>query len=150
MSNGTEDHEEGNNNSNIIQLDQMSLDQLDQLKQREEGRMQVLSGRYAQLRQAAARLNASQTAVIELSECLTSLSNEQATHCDVFIPLTESVYVPGKIKLQESKQHDKLMVELGTGYFVEKSPEDTIDFLDRKLRLVNANSNNGMYNISSH
>lgn len=126
---------------NTIQLDQMSLEQLDQLKQREESRMQVLSARYAQLRQAAARLAASNTAVVELGECIKSLSSQQIKHCDVFIPLTESVYVPGKINLENSK-NDELMVELGTGYFVEKSQEDTIDFLNRKLRLVDVNSNN--------
>ena len=129
---------------NTIQLDQMSLEQLDQLKQREEGRMQVLSARYSQLRQAAARLSASQTAVIELGDCMKSLASQQSKHCDVFIPLTESVYVPGKINLEDEKS-DKLMVELGTGYFVEKSQEDTIEILNRRLRLVDVNSNNGKF-----
>jgi prefoldin alpha subunit len=135
--------------NNTIQLDQMSLDQLDQLKQREETRMQALTGRYAQLRQAAARLSASQMAIKELQESIIDASKSNVQHCDVFVPLTESVYVPGKIKLfdpssNETKSHDdQLLVELGTGYFVEKSPDDTVEYLNRKIRLVDTNSNNG-------
>lgn len=134
--------------SNTIQLDQMSLDQLDQLKQREETRMQALTGRYAQLRQAAARLAASQMAVNELQESTTIALNVEQKFCDVFVPLTESVYVPGKIRLDDPG-HNKLMIELGTGYFAEKSPADTVEFLNRKIRLVDANSNNGTFEFLS-
>ena len=42
-----------------INLDTMSLEELNQMKQQEEGRLQALSNRYAQLRAVAARLNAS-------------------------------------------------------------------------------------------
>jgi prefoldin alpha subunit len=137
---------------NTIQLDQMSLDQLDQLKQREESRMQALTGRYAQLRQAAARLAASQMAVQELQESITTASNDGKDYCDVFVPLTESVYVPGKVKLGSNNStnsdpsYHQLLVELGTGYFVEKSPNDTVEYLNRKIRLVDTNSNNGTIN----
>ena len=53
------------------------------------------------------------------------------------VPLTESVYVPGKIR-----EPTKLLVELGTGFFVEKSSKDTNAFLERKIRLVDHNSEN--------
>lgn len=32
--------------------------------------------------------------------------------------------------------------EIGTGFYVEKKPSDTNDFLDRKLKIVDANSEN--------
>ena len=112
-----------------INLDSMSLDQLDQLKQQEEGRLQALTSRYSQLRAAAARLNAAQIAVSEFSPAL------EGKH--VMVPLTGSLYVPARIK-----DANKLMVELGTGFFVDMTAKDTSLFLGRKLKLVDANSEN--------
>lgn len=112
-----------------INLDTMSLDQLNNLKQQEEGRLQALTNRYSQLRAAAARLNASQVAVSEFSPALEGK--------EVMIPLTGSLYVPGKIK-----DCNKLLVDIGTGFYVEKTPKDTKSFLERKIKLVDANSEN--------
>jgi prefoldin alpha subunit len=112
-----------------IDLDSMSLEDLNQIKQQEEQRLQALTNRYAQLRSAAVRLNASQSAVNALSP-----SSEGK---EVMVPMTESVYVPGKIR-----EPTKLLVELGTGFFAEKSSKDTTAYLDRKLRLVDQNSDN--------
>ena len=117
------------NASNVINLDSMSLEELNQIKQQEEGRLQQLMGRYGQLRAAAARLNASQMAISELSPA--------SEGKEVMVPLTESVYVPGLIR-----EPSKFMVELGTGFYVEKSSKDTTAFLERKLKIVDANSEN--------
>lgn len=112
-----------------IDLDTLSLEELNQLRQQEESRLQALTNKYGMLRQAAARLNQSVKAVSELKP-----------HTDgkeVMVPLTESVYVPGKIR-----EPNRLLVELGTGYFVEKSNKDTVGFLERKQKLVDLNSEN--------
>ena len=123
-----------------IQLDTMSLDQLQQLQQREEIRLQGLTNRYGELRTLAARLQQSALAVKDLT------AKEDATDTpakmDVFIPLTESVYIPGKVQLLQPESKD-LMVELGTGYYVEKSSKQTLEYLDRKKKIVDANSDNG-------
>lgn len=107
----------------------MSLEELNQLKQQEEGRLQALSNHYAQLRQASAKLQASHRAVSELGPATEGK--------DVMVPLTESVYVPAKVK-----DSNKLLIDLGTGYFVEKSSKETQAYLDRKMRLVDINSDN--------
>jgi prefoldin alpha subunit len=107
----------------------MSLEELNQMKLQEEQRLQALTSRYAQLRAAAARLNASQNAISELSP-----SSEGK---EVMVPLTESVYVPGKLR-----EPNKLLVELGTGFYVEKSTNQTNEFLERKLKIVDMNSEN--------
>jgi prefoldin alpha subunit len=112
-----------------VNLDTMSLEELNQLKQQEEGRLQALMSRFQQLRAASARLSASQTAVSELSPA--------SEGKEVMVPLTESVYVPGLIR-----EPNKLLVEMGTGFYVEKTSKDTAAFLDRKLKLVDANSEN--------
>ena len=119
----------GPQGGSAINLDQMSLEELNQVRQQEESRLQALSSRYAQLRAAAARLNASQSAVSELSPA--------SEGKEVMVPLTESVYVPGKIR-----DPNKLLVEIGTGFFVEKSSKETTAFLDRKLKLCDSNSEN--------
>ena len=167
--------------SSTIQLDTMSLDQLNTLKQREESRLQALSQRYSALRQAAARINAAKHAVQELYNCDTPEENKanDATNIstsddttggicevkddhnkpipttkDVFVPLTESVYVPGKIRIRNNsapsqplsdKDEPLLLIELGTGYFVEQNTTATKDYLQRKLNLVDANSDNGTF-----
>ena len=115
--------------SNAIDLDSMSLEELNQLKQQEESRLQALMGRFQQLRAAAARLSASISAVSEITPATEGK--------EVMVPLTESVYVPGKIR-----EPNRLLVDIGTGFFVEKSSKETTSFLDRKLKLVDANSDN--------
>jgi len=117
------------NEPSTIDLDALSLDQLNQLKQQEEGRLQTLTSHYAQLRQAAAKLNSGQRAVQQLGPV--------SEGKEILVPLTESVYVPAKVK-----DHNKLLVDLGTGYYCEKSCKETVAYLDRKLKLVDANSEN--------
>lgn len=112
-----------------IQLDTMSLEELNQLKQQEEGRLQALTAHFSNLRQVHAKLTSGRTAVQELQG--------QTEGKEMMLPLTESVYVPGRVK-----DPSKLMVELGTGYYVEKSPKGTLAYLDRKMRLVGHNSDN--------
>ena len=73
-----------------VDLDKLSLEELNQAKQQEEGRLQALTGRYAQLRAAAARLTASSNAISEISP--------SSDGKEVMIPLTESVYAPGKLR----------------------------------------------------
>jgi prefoldin alpha subunit len=115
--------------ANSINLDTMSLEDLNKVKQQEEGRLQALTQRYAALRAAAARLSASTMAISELSPA--------SEGKEVMVPLTESVYVPGKIR-----EPTNFLVDLGTGFYVEKSSKETTSFLERKLKLVDINSDN--------
>jgi len=138
--------EESASGGNTIQLDTLSLDQLQQLQQQQEGRMQIFTNRYAQLRSAAARLQQSSIAVEELKAGQDD--DDTATTKEVFVPLTESVYVPGKIQLLQPDAKD-LLVELGTGYFVEKTAQETQEYLERKMKLVDANSDNGAFVVVS-
>jgi prefoldin alpha subunit len=115
--------------ANTVNLDEMSLEELNQLKQQEEGRFNNLMARFQQFRGAAARLHASISAVSEITPA--------SEGKEVLVPLTESVYVPGKIR-----DPNKLLVELGTGFFAEKSSKEAKGFLERKLKIVDANSEN--------
>jgi prefoldin alpha subunit len=135
----------------VVKLDEMSFDQLNNLKQSESLRMQGLSQRYAQLRAATARLYASRHAVSDLEAHQTTTRNDESNSSnnnemaasepgqgkEVLIPLTDSVFVPGRIRPSKT-----LLVELGTGYYADKSFPETINFLNRKLKLVEANTEN--------
>lgn len=120
-----------------IDLDSMSLEQLNQLKTSEETRLQAVTQHYATLRASAAKVS-------RAKEALASISSPSNEGKDIMIPLTESLYVPGKIR-----DPTRVMVELGTGYYVEKTAKDASSFLDRKNKLVDANSDNIMQVISN-
>jgi prefoldin alpha subunit len=117
------------NQGSSVNLDNMSLDELNQLKGQQEQQVQALTNQYARLRAAAARLSASDQAVLEFDPSFEGK--------EVMVPLTASLYVPGKIR-----DPTKVLIELGTGFFAEKSTKDCSDFLQRKLALVDTNSEN--------
>ena len=119
-----------------IDLDRLSLDQLNQLKLQEEGRLQSITSRYAELRAAHASFAAAKEALVQLTESSSS-NNEQPKK--MMVPLTASLYVPGKVK-----DTNKFMVDLGTGFYVEKSAKEAKEFLERKMKLIHVNSENIM------
>lgn len=102
---------------------QLSLEQLQSLRGQTEDELQELQRQLEQLHNAKNRfMNARNT----LSDISTSTANET-----VLIPLNTSLYVPGKIVDPE-----KVIVELGTGYFCEKTIPAAQDLIDRKMQLV--------------
>lgn len=50
---------------------------------------------------------------------------------DVLVPLTSSMYVPGTIA-----NTNKFMVDIGTGYFVQKDSATAADFFKRKVTFL--------------
>lgn len=45
------------------------------------------------------------------------------------MPLTQSMYVPGRIA-----DSGKVLIDIGTGYYVEKSLPKAKEYLDRRVR----------------
>ena len=54
----------------------------------------------------------------------------------VLVPLTQSLYVPGR--LADTR---KVLVDIGTGYYVEKTVEKAKQFMDRKVKFLEQNTN---------
>ena len=52
----------------------------------------------------------------------------------MLVPLTGSLYCPGKLGGCE-----KVLVDIGTGYYVRKSRDGAREFFDRKLEMVHGN-----------
>ncbi|XP_010211370.1 PREDICTED: prefoldin subunit 5, partial [Tinamus guttatus] len=79
------------------------------------------------LSSSIAQLKVVQTKYVEAKDCLAVLhkSNEGK---DLLVPLTSSMYVPGKLLDVE-----RVLLDVGTGYYVEKTADDARDFFKRKI-----------------
>lgn len=78
-------------------------------------------------------LQALQTAQSKLRECISSINNlEKSSSDDLLIPLTSSLYLPGK-----SIKKNEFLVDIGTGYFVEKLAKDAKQVYDYKITKLN-------------
>jgi prefoldin alpha subunit len=113
----------GVQNEREIQPMQLPLDQLSQLKTQHEEELGELSRQLQALHDAQGRfLNAKSVLKDMCTNPVDSL---------VLVPLNTSLYVPGKITDKEN-----VIVELGTGYFAEKSEKEAQALIERKLTLV--------------
>eukprot|EP00008_Paramoeba_atlantica_P010144 CAMPEP_0201488358 /NCGR_PEP_ID=MMETSP0151_2-20130828/17913_1 /ASSEMBLY_ACC=CAM_ASM_000257 /TAXON_ID=200890 /ORGANISM="Paramoeba atlantica, Strain 621/1 / CCAP 1560/9" /LENGTH=161 /DNA_ID=CAMNT_0047873627 /DNA_START=23 /DNA_END=508 /DNA_ORIENTATION=+ len=63
-------------------------------------------------------------------ESLVSLNKENKGK-EILMPLTTSLYVPGKLGNVET-----VLVDIGTGYYVEKPIGEAANYLNRQIRLV--------------
>ncbi|KAF7811535.1 putative prefoldin subunit 5 [Senna tora] len=52
----------------------------------------------------------------------------------MLVPLTASLYVPGTLD-----DADKVLVDVGTGYFIEKTMVEGKDYCERKINLLKSN-----------
>lgn len=48
------------------------------------------------------------------------------------VPLTSSLYVPGKVV-----NNNTFLVDVGTGYYLEKDLKSTVDYFNRKVKYLN-------------
>ena len=60
-----------------------------------------------------------------------SYMGEKATGREVMVPLTSSLYVPGVME-----DGNNVYVEVGGGYFVEKSTGAATEYCDRKIKAL--------------
>ena len=118
--------------------------------------MQGLSGAHQQLKVSADKLNISKKALEEVekapegacgggaptaracsplppfglapSPCPT---NALRAGTRMLVPITSSLYVPG-----ETSKLDTVLIDVGTGYYIEKSGPEAQAFLDRKIHLI--------------
>jgi|TARA_B100001113_G_C21041836_1_gene592706 prefoldin alpha subunit len=60
--------------------------------------------------------------------------NEEEVGTPMLVPVTEGLYVPGKVGAT-----DKVLVDIGTGYFVEKTPKGAEDYCKKKVLEMQAN-----------
>lgn len=71
----------------------------------------------------------------ESKGCLT-YTGQQAQGKEVMVPLTSSLYVPGVLD-----DENTVLVEVGAGYFIEKTTDGAIEYLERKQKTLTESSN---------
>ncbi|SAM76924.1 probable prefoldin subunit 5 [Ustilago bromivora] len=107
------------------QVGLMSLDvqQLLEVKKQLETEVQHLTSSFGQLKAAQAKFKS----------CIDSVASVKPENKDktTLIPLTSSLYVPGKLADSEN-----VIVDVGTGYFVEKSTTDATKMYQEKVEFL--------------
>ena len=107
----------------VVDLTKLNIEQLTSLQQRFEEERNYLVESFRQLQTAIGRYQDTQ-------QCLGSVSQENAGK-DVLIPVTGSMFVPGKIG-----DIDSVIIDIGTGYYVKHQVKDAVGFTDRRIKLL--------------
>ncbi|CAD8208361.1 unnamed protein product [Paramecium octaurelia] len=106
-----------------IPLDKLTPQQLLQIKKQIEEEVQQLSQSSSQFRIAIAKYDESKVILKRL--------DQTPKDTDLLVPITASLLVPGRLISPQS-----VMIDYGTGYFVERNTEQGQHFCDRKLQLL--------------
>ncbi|KAJ2801616.1 subunit of tubulin prefoldin [Coemansia guatemalensis] len=109
-----------------ISLEELPLSQLQNVKNQLESEISELTEAFTRMKQA-------QGAFRECKNCIEMLTPESQDKT-IMVPLSNSLYVPGKIS-----NIDSVVVDVGTGYYVEKSTTDGISYYDGKIEYVQGN-----------
>ncbi|KAL2091042.1 hypothetical protein ACEWY4_013305 [Coilia grayii] len=103
-----------------VNLTELSLPQLEGLKNQLDQETEFLTTSIGQLKVV-------QTKYVEAKDSLNVL-NKSNEGKEVLVPLSSSMYVPGTLN-----DVNHVLVDVGTGYYVEKNVDDTKDFFKRKI-----------------
>lgn len=107
-------------------LERMSVEQLKAVKEQTDMEVNLLQDSLTNIRNATTRLEIASSALNDLS--VRPPANQ------ILVPLTASLYVPATL-------HDSthVLIDVGTGYFIEKTMDEGKDYCDRKINLLKSN-----------
>ncbi|KAL3689368.1 hypothetical protein R1sor_015677 [Riccia sorocarpa] len=108
------------------EITKLSVEQLQAVKEQVDAELSVLQDSVTNIRTAANRFEMAANALHNLSL--------QKPGQQMLVPLTASLYVPGVLDNVEN-----VLVDVGTGYYIEKSVPDGKDYCDRKINFLKAN-----------
>ncbi|KAI5678428.1 hypothetical protein M9H77_09378 [Catharanthus roseus] len=109
-----------------MELEKLSVEQLKAFKEQADLEVNLLQDSLNNIRTATARLDIASNALHDLSL--------RPQGKKMLVPLTASLYVPGKLD-----DADKVLVDVGTGYFIEKTMAEGKDYCERKINLLKSN-----------
>mmetsp|Transcript_33093 Transcript_33093/g.32229 ORF Transcript_33093/g.32229 Transcript_33093/m.32229 type:complete len:97 (-) Transcript_33093:132-422(-) len=69
------------------------------------------------------------------SKLVLNYMEAKAKDQEIMVPLTSSLYVPGVMH-----ENNRVMVEVGAGYFVEESVEKAKNYCDRRVKMLQENA----------
>jgi len=107
----------------IIDLSKLDLQGLTALKNSLDQEIQFFNESLQQLKMAQMKYS-------ESGNCVEKVTPDKEGS-EILVPLTSCMYVPGRMK-----NVDKVLINLGTGYYVEKNNEGAVAFFQRKVKFV--------------
>jgi len=112
--------------SQQVNVADLNLSQLTEVKRQLDEELSHLTNSFAQLRQAQAKFRA----------CIDNIQEVNPQNADktILVPLTNSLYVPGKLSDPEH-----VMVDVGTGYYVKKTRTQAVGHYQKKVDFVRNN-----------
>lgn len=108
------------------EMEKMSVEQLKAVKEQADLEVNLLQDSLNNVRTATTRLELASSALQDLSL--------RPQGKKMLVPLTASLYVPGRLD-----DADKVLVDVGTGYFIEKTMAEGKDYCERKINLLRSN-----------
>lgn len=63
---------------------------------------------------------------------------EESENNEMLIPVTNTLFITGK-KSVEKKNKDRFVVDIGTGYYIEKNGKEAIEYYNRKINTLKMN-----------
>lgn len=114
-----------------LDISTLPVQQLSQLQSRLSQELEHLSNSHARLRAAQARFK----------DCIRSIKDgvqDKDPSTPLLVPLTTSLYVPATLS-SVPKYQKRVLVDVGTGYFVSKSTADATKFYNGKVEELNKN-----------
>lgn len=102
-----------------VDITKVPPQQLQELGKAIDEEIKQLSSHYAQLCGACRKFKESQQALAYMGE--------KAKGCEIMVPLTSSLYVPGIMD-----DNKNVLIEAGAGYFIEKDIKGAHEYCDRK------------------
>ncbi|KAH7886753.1 Prefoldin alpha subunit [Phlebopus sp. FC_14] len=108
---------------NVADLD---VQQLADVRRQLEEELNHLTNSFAQLKQAQSKFKS----------CIENVSEVKPknTGTTILVPLTNSLYVPGKLKNPEH-----VIIDVGTGYYVKKTRAEATKYYEAKVELIRTN-----------
>lgn len=114
-------------NNKPVNLDTLAPEQLAQVKKQLDEELEHLTNSFAQLHGA-------QTKFKDCLQCVTSRAAAPPGATNVLVPLTNSLYVSGTLA-----SSDSVLVDVGTGFLVEKKLESAGKFYTGKVEELTRN-----------
>ncbi|KAF9445434.1 Prefoldin alpha subunit [Macrolepiota fuliginosa MF-IS2] len=109
-----------------INVNDLDVAQLADIKKQLEDELNHLTSSFAQLKQAQAKFKG----------CIDNINAIKPQNKDkvILVPLTNSLYVPGKLSDVEH-----VVVDVGTGYFVKKTRPQAAKYYSQKVDYIKTN-----------
>ncbi|KAL6199699.1 hypothetical protein ACLB2K_029482 [Fragaria x ananassa] len=108
------------------EMEKLSVEQLKAMKEQTDLEVNLLNDSLNNIRTATTRLELTSSALHDLSL--------RPSGKKMLVPITASLYVPRTLQ-----DPDQVLVDVGTGYFIEKNMPQAKDYCDRKISLLKSN-----------